>query len=345
MRIVSKIFQPVFSLSVVCASSLFSADVVSSELVSNAFGNTDDIVQMDDSWKIKSISYEKKFVDADLVVSLGQHTYPALREFVETFAERKGIKISVQQGTCGVSAKRLSQKKIDVGAFCCPPGKTDRLPGLKFHTIGIAPIVMITNVSNEITDISSSDARDVFSGKKLSWSDMPVENEIQLPDKDIEPVVRLHCKKRPGHWRHLIDNENEFSPGIREVGVIPDMIKEVSNAEGAIGYETQFMIEVHKKNGRVKVLSVDGNHPSDLQYLLSAEYPFYRSFSLTTWSGKHMENQLAHELIDSINAHIEEQGERYGMLSSVELREAGWKFDGNELTGEPDGKKVFTERE
>lgn len=345
MRNVSRSRQSNFSIYIVYLSFLFSGAVLASEYGTSAFGNPDDVVNMSDAWKQNKIVYDEKLGGADLVVSLGQHTYPAFREFVADFAERNGKKIVIQEGTCGVSAKKLSKKMIDIGAFCCPPGKTDRLPGMEFHTIGIAPLALITNTSNSISEVSSSDAKDIFSGKSIKWSDVPVDNKIQLPEKNIKPVVRLHCKKRPGHWRHILDNENEFSLGIHEVGVIPDMINAVSNNREAIGYETLFMLDVHRKNGEVKALSIDGHHPSDLKYLLSANYPYYRSFSLTTWTEKHTENQLSQKLIDSIKKHIEEQGERYGMISSAELRRAGWKFTKNELTGEPDGNKVFTERE
>lgn len=333
------------SVYIVCSGLILPAPVMSSGSASNAFGNPDGIVKMDEAWKARKISYDEKHVDADLVVSLGQHTYPAFKKFVDDFAARTGKKIIVQQGTCGVSAKKLSQKKVDIGAFCCPPGKTDRLPGMEFHTIGIAPLALITNTANEVSEISSSDAKNIFSGKSIKWSDVPVENKIHLPSKNIKPVVRLHCKKRPGHWRHLLDNENEFSLGMHEVGVIPDMINEVSKTESAIGYETLFMLEVHKKSGKVKALSIDGHHPSDLQNLLSARYPYYRSFSLTTWSGGHTNNQLSQQLIDSIGKHIEEHGDRYGMLSSAQLRKAGWKFNKDELIGEPDGKDVFSQRD
>jgi len=341
---VFKNYQSITLFYLLCLSPILPVDAVAAGFSSNAFGRPGDTVEMDDSWKAKSIVHDKKLGQADLVVTLGQYTYPALREFVEGFARAKDIKVVIQQGTCGVSAKKLSAKKVDMGAFCCPPGKTDRLPGLEFHTIGIAPIALITNPVNQMSEISSADARNVFSGKNIKWSELPVENTILLPSKDIQPVVRLHCKKRPGHWRHILDNENDFSPAVREVGVIPDMVKEVSVSESAIGYETMFMLDVHKKSGEVKVLSVDGYHPSELQHMLSAKYPFYRSFSLTTWSDAHTSNQLSQELLDSIKKHIEEQGDRYGMIPSSELKLAGWKFHNDELIGEPDGKEVFSER-
>jgi phosphate transport system substrate-binding protein len=312
---------------------------------SHAFGDPDYVVEMDAEWQNKPLSYDKSVGDADMVISLGQQTYPALHQMVEDFAANKNIKIVIQQGTCGVSAKKLSRKEIDMGAFCCPPGKTDRLPGIEFHTIGISPIALITNPANEISDLTTAEARNIFSGKTINWSEVPVEDEIKLPGKNIQPVVRLHCKKRPGHWRNLLDNEDMFSPDIREVGVIPDMIKEVAGNEAAIGFETVYMLEVYKDKGDVKVLKIDGHDPADLNYLLAANYPIYRTYNLTTWTGAQTSRELSHELLATITEFIERHGDRYGIIPSSKLRTAGWKFHRDELIGEPDGEEIFSERQ
>jgi ABC-type phosphate transport system substrate-binding protein len=312
---------------------------------SNAFGDPDYVVKIDPEWQSKTISHDRSVGEADMVISLGQQTYPALHQFVEEFAAKRNIRIVIQQGTCGVSAKKLSKKEIDIGAFCCPPGNTDRLPGLEFHTIGISPIALIANPANPITNLTTTEARSIFSGKTISWSEVPVENEIELPGKSIQPVVRLHCKKRPGHWRHLLDNEDQFSPDIREVGVIPDMIKQVADNEAAIGFETVFMLEVYKDKGKVKILNIDDHDPADLQPLLAADYPLYRTYNLSTWTGAQTKNELAHDLVTAITQFIEDHGERYGILASSRLRTAGWKFRGDELTGEPDGEDIFSEHQ
>lgn len=325
---------------------LMTASAVAAESVpGNAFGDPGYQVKMEKGWIKQAIKHDKKAGKADLVVALGQQTYPALRKFVEDYAERKGLNIVVQRGSCGVSAKKLARKAVEVAAFCCPPGNSDRLPGIEFHTIGIAPIALITNPANELSNVSSEEARDIFGGETIKWSQLPVENKVQLPTKDIQPVARLHCKKRPGHWRNILDSEDMFSPRVRSVGVIPDMIKEVSATPSAIGFETLYMLKVFKDKGEVKVLSIDGRQPSELQHLLAGNYPFYRSFSMTTWQGDEKNIQLSHELVAELKKHIEQQGEDYGMISSARLRQAGWKFRNNELVAEPDGDRVFSERQ
>ncbi len=355
MRILFKLNYSTLFSSFLSFFSVISSGSVFAEPNSIAFGDVAHRVNMDAEWQNRAVKHDAKLGEVDLVVSLGQITYPALHQFVADYAKQKGLKIVIQPGSCGVSAKKISRKTIDVGAYCCPPGKTDRLPGIEFHTIGISPIALITHPDNALSGLTLKDARKIFSGDIVKWSEVPLtasrsvsrsgssKNKIKLPQGNIQPVVRLHCKKRPGHWHHLLESDDMFSRHVREVGVIPDMVKEVAEMKSAIGFETEYMLEVYKKQGKVKVLMIDGHLPSDLQQLLSATYPFYRTFSLTTWTGTERSHQLSRELVDSIKKHIEVEGRKYDMIPSSKLRLAGWKFKGDELIGEPDGKKVFSE--
>jgi ABC-type phosphate transport system substrate-binding protein len=226
----------------------------------------------------------------------------------------------------------LSKKTIDIGGFCCAPGMTDRLPGLRFHTIGIASIALIVHPENPVNNISIEEARQIFMGELYHWSQLNTKGE-NLP---IQPIGRLHCKLRPGHWRSLLDNEDMFSPGLFEVGVIPDMITRVSNNITSIGYETIWMTRLLKPNGNVKTLKINGYDPEDLSDLVSGRYPLYRVYTFTTWEGEGVENPEAQKLVDFLLEQADHLRDKMNIVSSSRLREAGWKFKGDELVGEPE---------
>ncbi len=284
-----------------------------------------------DGWNSKPIKHIDKHPDADLVVSLGQQSYPLFSDLIPDYARSNNLKIVVKQGTCGITSGRLSKKKIDVGAFCCPPGKSDRLPGLKFYSLGIAPIALIVNTKNPLSNVSSKQAREIFKGDISRWSEIDSNNN-QL----IKPVGRLHCKKRPGHWRSLIKNADDFSSRIFEVGVIPDMISQISRSASSIGWETPLMVEYHQKKGNVKILKVDGHSPSEIDYVLTGKYPLYRSYTLTAWEKKSKTNQEAIKLIRYLQKHIEKVHKEVGFIPVSRLKDAGWRFLGDELVGEPE---------
>jgi len=315
------------------SGSALAAEHVHDDTHSHAPGFSDPAisVQVPDDWKAKPIKHVAKYQDADLVIALGQQSYPLFRELIPKYAKANNLKIVVEQGTCGITSGRLLKKKVDVGAYCCPPGKNDRLPGLKFYSLGISPIALIVNPRNPLQNVSSEQAKQIFNGEVSHWSEIdPGNNQL------IKPVGRLHCKTRPGHWRSLLKSEDDFSPRLFEVGVIPDMMSQVSRNASSIGWETPLMIDQHQKRGQVKMLNIDGHAPSDIDYVLTGKYPLYRSYSLTAWTAKSDTNDKAIKLIKYLRNHIEKIHEEINFIPVSRLRKAGWKFLDDELIGQPE---------
>jgi ABC-type phosphate transport system substrate-binding protein len=288
-----------------------------------------------DGWSSKPVKHINKHSDADLVVSLGQQSYPLFNDLIPEYARANNLNIVVKQGTCGITSGRLLKKKVDVGAFCCPPGKSDRLPGLKFYSLGISPIALIVNTDNPLSNVSSEQARKIFEGQISRWSEIGSHNN-QL----IKPVGRLHCKKRPGHWRSMLKSSDDFSSRLFEVGVIPDMISQVSRSASSIGWETPLMVEYHQKKGNVKILTVYGHSPTEIDYVLTGKYPLYRSYTLTAWEKKSKTNQEAVKLIRYLQQHIEKVHKEINFIPVSRLKKAGWAFIGDELVGEPGKNKL-----
>ncbi len=283
-----------------------------------------------DGWEAKPIKHIDKYPNADLVVSLGQQSYPLFYDLIPEYARENNLNIVIEQGTCGITSGRLLKKKVDVGAFCCPAGKNDRLPGLKFYSLGISPIALIVNTENPLSNVSSKQAKEIFEGEISRWSEVGSSNN-QL----IKPIGRLHCKTRPGHWRSMLKSGDDFSPRLFEVGVIPDMISQVSRSASSIGWETPLMVELHQKKGKVKVLKIDGHLPFETDYVLTGKYPLYRSYTLTAWDAENKTNRESVKLIRYLQQHIEKVHKEISFIPVSRLRKAGWKFMGDEIVGEP----------
>ncbi len=301
------------------------------ELAGEAFSDPDVTQDMDANWQEKSIKYDVPDKDADLVVSLNQQFYEFMLPYVNEYADERGLNIVVKRGTCGLSAGMLSKKKGDIGAFCCPPGKSDRLPGLQFHTVGIHSIAILVNPINPIDNILLRQLREVFKGNIVDWAELGWDNGR------IHSITRLHCKKRPGHWRLILDNEDMFGTGVREVGAIEDMFTLVAAQPTAIGYEVLWL--TNRQEGKVKALKINNHGPDDLEKLLSGQYPFYRSLILTTWEPAHLKKTISQNLVDYIIKQVDLHGEPQGIVSARRLRSYGWKFSGNELVGTPEENK------
>ncbi len=322
-------------------STIFLGTLVQAQdvdpLTGPSFTDPSSIFKMPADWKAKQIRYEEWAGKADIAVTLEQDVYRMILPLIEKFGKEKGIRVAVKEGTCGISAGMLSRKAVDVGGFCCPPGKEDRLPGLKFHTLGIVAKAFLVHPENHVDNVSSGELRDIFRGKIHNWSELKTTDNGKGPSLTIKPVARFHCPLRPGHWRGLLENEDLFSPRLYEVGSMPDMIAAVATNKGAIGWETLGMVEHYRNMGAVKPLRIDGHSPGDGEALAAKKYPFYRTYNITTWEGKGVENEKAKALVEYLLRAVEGiDPVKSGIAPASKLRKAGWKFKGNELVGEPD---------
>jgi phosphate transport system substrate-binding protein len=314
-------------LGVFCWSGLALAN---SSVVGPAFSDPAITVPMPDSWLKQPIDRGK----ADLKVMLDQQMYRVLAPLIHQYANKKGIKISLSDGTCGNSAGTLLKKQADIGAFCCPPRNSDRLPGLRYFTLGITPISVIVHPDNLLTNVTIDEARDIFSGAISRWSQLKMPNGSFGPNKPIQQVARLHCKPRPGHWRLILDNEDQFSVSLKEVGTIPDMLSSAARNIRSIGHVSAWLATNDpKKKVVVKSLKIDGIHPTDVKALIDGRYPFYKTFSITIWEGANVENALAKDLKEYILSQVEMLDDKYLIASHEKLRKAGWQFEGDELIG------------
>ncbi|OSM05191.1 hypothetical protein MAIT1_03351 [Magnetofaba australis IT-1] len=284
----------------------------------------------------RGIEYDVWADGANLAMTMDQHLYSMVAPFAKRFEAEHGVRVAVKEGTCSVSQGLLVRKRVDMGGFCCPPAASDRLPGLRFHTLGVSALALIVHPDNPIDELTVEQARAIFAGRIRHWRDLPVPAGRNPLDRPIWPVSRLHCKQRPGHWRAILDHEDLFSPQMNEVGSIPAMIHEVASFPDAIGYEVLYDIERYVgSEGRVKVLRIDGMDPRDDAHLLAARYPFYRAHNIALWEDKALRKPLAQSFLDAFETDVTQVGDAFGVIPVGALRKAGWRFVGGELVGEP----------
>ncbi len=309
----------------------------SNHLRGKAFSDPFKIMNMPEEWINQTVTYEPWAENAGIAVTLDQHLYPALRPMIDTYAKDHGLNIAVNEGTCGISAGYLFRKTVDIAGFCCPPAKIDRLPGLQYHTVGIGALAILVHPDNPIDNISFNQAQRIYQGKIFRWSELTAEQGNENPDMLIKPVARLHCKIRPGHWRLLLDNEDLFGVKVNNVGSIEDVIMMVYDDPRAIGGTETLYMAHHRytQKRQLKPLRINGYSPDEPRHLISGKYPFYFSYNITTWEKESIKNPHAQELVNYILQQAERIESKFGIIPSISLREAGWKFKDNELIGEP----------
>ncbi len=319
-------FLPVFAVS-------HAAHV---DIRGEVFSDPSRIAPMPEAWVKSPVKYAADWGNPDVTAVLDQDIYHTLLPLAQKFGKEYNRKVYFKEGTCGIAAGLLAAKAVDIGGFCCPPGAEDRLPGLRFHTLGLVAIAFFVNPGNPVDSVTSKQLRDIYRGKIRRWSELKTRTGKPGPDINIKAVSRLHCKLRPGHWRQLLDKDKEFGPGIYEVGSIPDMISQVAESKDAIGWEVLSMVDKYGELGKVKPLKIDGYSPNDPAALAALKYPFYRTYTLSTWEGKGTENKNAQMLVDYMIKEFEKlDPSKFGFVPVSRLKKAGWKFHGDEVVGEP----------
>jgi ABC-type phosphate transport system substrate-binding protein len=333
-----KVVSQKLSLAVKVSLCLTAAFLMrpAADAIHSHFTDPSETQQMPSDWIKKPVKHPPSAGSPDLMVTLDQQMYPALMPIIKEYARKEKLKVVINEGTCGISAGMLSRKEVDIGGYCCASGTTDRLPGLKFHTLGIASLALLVHPDNYIDNVTIKQARDIFSGDIYRWSELKTSKGRKGPKHLIQPVARLHCKQRGGNWHLLLDDEDLFSANLREVGAIPDMITQVASNPRSVGYETLWMTRFFQKEGRVKVLKIDGHDPDKDDNLLSGKYSLYRVYSITTWEGEGVSSPLAMKLVNYLLQQAEHFDEKFSLVPASSLRKAGWKFNGNELVGEPE---------
>jgi len=305
------------------------------ELSGKAFSDPSVTQEMEESWVNQPIKHDPAVGKADIVISLNRQVYRALHPLILQFEKENGIKVVLSKGTCGISAGMVKKKTADIVMLCCPPGKIDRLPGIEFHTVGIMSLALLVHPDNPVEDVTLEQARAVFQGEISRWSELSDAQGRPGKNTPVQVIARRHCKKRPGHWKLLLAEKDLFTPKVQEVGAIPDMIQLIVDNPSAIGFEVMQMVREYVEKGPLKALRISGSSTEDAEDLVSGKYPFYRTYSLTTWQGKEVENPHARRLVDYILENVDSVDDSFGLVTVSELKSAGWKFDGNELVGEP----------
>lgn len=300
-----------------------------------AFSDPDYTTETPVGWSEQPLMFSQDRSRYDLVITLDQHLYGALLPQIQAYAREHNLKVSVSDGTCGISYGKLEKKAVDISGFCCPPGPTDRLPGVEYHTLGIAAVAILINPDKKLFNLSLDQARRIFMGETNRWSELMDDNGQPLPDQVIEPVIRLHCKLRPGHWRLLLGDASLFSQEAINVGTITDMLDVVAQNPRAIGYEVLWNLERYSKTKNLKALQINGLSPFDQQALLENRYPLYRSYNLTTWTSKEAKRPAAEALIRHLLKEAAMLDPKHGIIPAAKLKAAGWKFSKNELIGAP----------
>jgi phosphate transport system substrate-binding protein len=160
------------------------------------------------------------------------------------------------------------------GFVCCPLSEREVAEKkLLVYPLALEPVLIVVNKSNPVSNLSSAQVRGIMRGDIVNWQ------EVGGNDEPIVLVTRLHCKKRPGHWKTILPDASAFRQQRLNVSSAADMVQRVGDFKGAIGHIGSTWD--FGADNKLKIISVDGYQPTT-ENLRSKHYPFFRNLSAVT---------------------------------------------------------------
>lgn len=227
---------------------------------------------------------ESKKEQADTIVGAGAHfawvIFDSLKDELEQSSGKKlqlfGKNSNLGMG-CNAGIKLASQSTISnqtFGFVCCPLSQHELdNKKIKIYPLADEPILILVNKNNPVKNLSTKQVRSIFSGKITSWK------TVGGWDKPIVVVTRLHCKKRPGHWKTILPSAGDFVKKRLDVSSAEEMVKLVTDFDtsiGHIGSTWEF-----GEGSNVKAIKIN-NIKASAKNLKNKSYPFHRRLSAVT---------------------------------------------------------------
>lgn len=171
-------------------------------------------------------------------------------------------------------AQQHSHEHQTFGFVCCPLSESElKEKKIKIYPIAKEPILILVNKNNPVENLSAEQVRAIFRGDITNWKD------VGGWDKPVAVVTRLHCKKRPGHWKTILPSADDFVKERINVSSADEMVTMVTKFNTAIGHTGSTW--VFGKNSNVKAISIN-NINANAENLKNKSYPFYRNLSAVT---------------------------------------------------------------
>ncbi|MBL1275892.1 MAG: substrate-binding domain-containing protein [Ectothiorhodospiraceae bacterium] len=222
--------------------------------------------------------------DDDALMGAGAHfawiLFDAIKADLEAKTGRKTILFG-ENSMLGVgcnagikAAKQGTKSRETFGFVCCPLSDEEiEKEQLIVYPLAKEPILILAHQDNPVNDLSSEQVRAIFRGDLDNWS------QVKGPNKPIVVVTRLHCKKRPGHWKSILPSHKSFRAERLNVKSAAAMVERVSDFKGAIGHTGSTW--AFGDNDKIKVITIDGAKPTAAN-LANGKYRFFRQLSAIT---------------------------------------------------------------
>jgi phosphate transport system substrate-binding protein len=175
-------------------------------------------------------------------------------------AATPGYKLVVLSGnSTGSGVTGILEGVLDVAAMARAPKDEETAKNIKYYEMGlVGQAFIVHSTMTGITDLSTQQVIDIFSGKIINWS------EISGPNLKIVVYVRDEDDSSTKGFRKAIFGETPFADTSETLKSQEDMIISVQGTPGSIGIAAWPAVLATK--AKVHALAIDAAKPSDASY-------------------------------------------------------------------------------
>ena len=199
---------------------------------------------------------------------------------IESFEESyPDITVTAEYTGSGAGLESLVGGKTDIGNASRALKDGEKDSGAVENIVAIDGIAVITHTSNTVSDLTSQQLTDIYTGKITNWKDLGGADEA------IVVLGREAGSGTRGAFEELLDVADQCAYA-QELDSTGGVLAKVASTPGSIGYVSLDVID-----GTVKALSLDGVEPTE-ENIVAGSYKLSRPFVMATLGTVDEQNDL-----------------------------------------------------
>lgn len=196
--------------------------------------------------------------------------YPAIKLVTDAFvAAAPRVTVEYTPSSSGpAGAQLLADGKVDLASLAQPLTATQAGSALATWPVATDGVAVAVHPSVALSALTSTQLRDIYSGKVREWRDLGVGGAPALVvlDRPEDETAKIAL-------RTLLGPQLAVTPSALSMSKETDMVKAVETTPGAIGFfSLSYLVD---KPGRARAVAIDGVMPSPLT-IGNGTYPVTR---------------------------------------------------------------------
>ena len=199
---------------------------------------------------------------------------------IESFEESyPDITVTAEYTGSGAGLESLVGGKTDIGNASRALKDGEKDSGAVENIVAIDGIAVVTHTSNTVSDLTSRQLTDIYTGKITNWKDLGGADEA------IVVLGREAGSGTRGAFEELLDVADQCAYA-QELDSTGGVLAKVASTPGSIGYVSLDVVD-----GTVKALSLDGVEPTE-ENIAAGSYKLSRPFVMATLGAIDEQNDL-----------------------------------------------------